>query len=85
MTYFILIQKNYAIMGIGTSAEQTLLEACEWTDYNSTEEIIFSQSYNTANEGDLVLLECTKDLHDYVIKGGEYFEVQNNIATIEQQ
>jgi hypothetical protein len=84
MTNYILIQKNYAIMGLGKTKKEALEEVCEWTDYNNTEEILYKESYNTANEGDFCLLECTKDLYDYVCKGGQFYEVNNNIATIEQ-
>jgi len=84
MRYFIVIQKNYSIMGIGNTKEEALQEVCEWTDYNNTNDIQYKESYNTANEGDFCLLQCTKDLYDYVCKGGQFYEVNNNIATKEQ-
>ena len=83
MKYFIIIQKNYEIMSVGISRKEALLDLCEWTDFNDIEEIPYKLNYNSSNDGDLVLLECTEELYANAVLGGQFYDVENNIAIID--
>jgi hypothetical protein len=67
--YYAVIQLGYSILGSGESAEAATDDAHEWVDgdMNLVDE-------NQAVDGDLVLVKCTKALHDEVKEnGGDVF------------
>ena len=78
MKYYAIIQKGYIVLDIGTSKE----EALEYS-LAQDEEIEYTTSYNSANDGDLVLIECTEVLYNACKKdSGTLYHVVGDIADI---
>lgn len=78
MTFYALIQKGYIVLDIGTSEE----EALEYS-LAQDEDLEYKTSYNSSEEGELVLIECTEELYNACKKdSGALYDVNNNIADI---
>ncbi len=78
MTFYALIQKGYIVLDIGKTEE----EALEYS-IAQNEDLDYTTSYNSADDGDLVLIECTEELYNACkIDSGALYEVTNNIADI---
>jgi hypothetical protein len=87
MTYYAIIQKDYAVFGTGTTEEEAVKDCKEWINSDDEKQqwdaSDFPTSYNSANEGDFVLIECTKAVHTAAQEGESIaFDVTNNIADI---
>ena len=74
---YLVIQKGYALFGKGHTKEEAVEDMREWIDKDSALQdwtaSDFESSYHSANDGDMVLVELTKELaEDYgVALGGE--------------
>ena len=85
--YYAIIQKDYAVFGSGTSKDEAVSDCKEWINnddekqnWNASD---FPEIYSNANEGDFVLIECTKALYTAAQNGESIvFDVTNNIADI---
>jgi len=75
MSFYAVIQLGYLVFGVGSSAEEAIADAKQWVDGDL--ELIDERS---AVDGDLIVVECTKALHDEVEeRGGDVvYEVLNN-------
>jgi hypothetical protein len=84
MNKYILLQKGYCVFGIGCSASDALQNSLQWIDQTTTEEIEYTEHFESAYSGDLVLIECTKELAQLIMsKGGDIlFKVYKNTADI---
>jgi len=83
MTFYVVIQKGICIFGAGITKEEALDQACEWTDTKITD-LVYSESYNSADEDSFVLIECTERLYSEIcLKGSVLYTVDNNIADID--
>ena len=81
MTFYALIQKGYVVLDIGKTED----EALEYT-LSKTEDVEYATSYPSANDGDLVLIECTEGLYNACkIDSDTLYEVSNNIADVYNQ
>ena len=74
---YLVIQKGYVLFGTGHTKEEALEDMREWInkdselqDWTPTD---FESCYNSANDGQMVLVEATKELvEDYDVDlGGE--------------
>ena len=74
---YLVIQKGYALFGKGHTKEEAVEDMREWIEKDSRLQdwtaSDFESSYHSANDGDMVLVELTKELaEDYgVALGGE--------------
>ena len=67
--FYAVIQLGYYTFGVGNSEESAKADATEWSDEVVFEEIdglSVQTSSSGYNDGDLVLLECSKLFHDLV-------------------
>ncbi|QDP45819.1 MAG: hypothetical protein Unbinned5179contig1004_11 [Prokaryotic dsDNA virus sp.] len=82
MKFYALIQKGYTVLDIG----QTEQEALEYSIYRAKSEegeLFYSDSYAGANDGDLVLVQCTEDLYNAAKDDGDVlYDVSSNVADI---
>lgn len=70
--YYAVTQEGYAVFGIGTSKAAAISDAKQWVDG----ELHLSDDVQPA-DGEMVLVECTKDLFDRVNDcGGDIFYTQ---------
>lgn len=85
-TKYALIQKGWIILSIGETKEETLLETCQYTRTTPETLDYVDGGYQSANDGDLVLVECTQRLYEAVCKhGGDVlFDVFRNVADIQE-
>jgi len=77
MSYYAVIQLGYPVFGVGTSEEEAIADAKQWVDgdLELTDE-------RSAVDGDMVLVECTKALHNEVQENGgdvEYEALGNGL------
>lgn len=78
MKFYALIQKGFIVLDIGQTEE----EALEYT-LEQNEDVEYKTSYNSSEEGELVLMECTEELYNACkIDSSAIYEVKNNIADI---
>tara|TARA_R110000751_G_scaffold273094_1_gene373796 strand:+ start:292 stop:552 length:261 start_codon:yes stop_codon:yes gene_type:complete len=84
MKQYTLIQKGYCILGLGDTADEALQDSLEWTDETDADMIEYTQHYNSAAVGALVLIRCTDSLAKQILsQGGDVlFEVYDNTADI---
>ena len=85
MTYYTIIQKGYTVLATGTSKEETLRDLCEWTDYTieDLDTLEYSEYYCSAQDGDLVLIECTEAFYAKVQKyGSQLYDITDNTADL---
>lgn len=81
MTFYALIQKGHIVLDIGETED----EALEYS-LSQNESLEYTTSYNSANDSDLVLIECTEDLYNAIKEDSDaLYEVINNIADIYNQ
>ena len=82
MSFYALIQKGYIVLDIG----QTKQEALEYSIYQAKGEegeFSYTDSYAGANDGDLVLIQCTEDLYSAAKSdGGVLYDVDSNLVYI---
>lgn len=82
MTFYALIQKGYTVLDIGQT-EQEALEYSIFRAKGEDDELSYSESYSGANDGDLVLVQCTEDLYNAAKNDGDVlYDVSNNVADI---
>tara|TARA_R110001583_G_scaffold62699_5_gene184166 strand:- start:1860 stop:2120 length:261 start_codon:yes stop_codon:yes gene_type:complete len=84
MKQYTLIQKGYCILGLGATADEALKDSLEWTDETDADMIEYTQHYDSATDGSLVLIQCTDSLAKQILsQGGDtLFEVYDNTAYI---
>lgn len=63
-TYYAVIQVGYPVFGVGKTADEATKEAEEWA------ESLDLVDEHEAVDGDMVLVECSKALHDAVQQMG---------------
>ena len=74
---YLVIQKGYVLFGTGHTKEAAVEDMKEWIDKDSELQdwtaSDFESSYHSANDGQMVLVELTKELaEDYSVDlGGE--------------
>lgn len=65
LTHYAVVQIGYAIFGVGETPDEAQDDAREWLDDPCDDMDEDSQII-----GNLATVECTKKLHDYVVKNG---------------
>lgn len=73
---FCVIQKGYAIFGIGDTEEEAIKDAKVWLERDE-EDLKDLPSYPVANIGELTIIPCTDELFGFIQDGGdpEMFDV----------
>lgn len=73
--HFCVIQKGYAIFGIGDTEEKAMDDAKHWLG-NDDKDLLWDclPSYPAANIGELTILPCTDELYGFIQDGGDLTE-----------
>jgi len=78
MTFYVLIPKGYLPISAGQTKEEVLAFERDLTQSN---DVKYTTVYADANDGDLVLIECTVSLYKEIKEEGlGIYKVTNNIA-----
>ena len=87
MAHYCVIQKGYMIFGTGTSKEDAVSDCKDSIDKDDIKQEWdvddFASVYESAWDGQFVLLECEEEIHTKAQQGiGIVYDVEDNIASL---
>jgi len=85
---YAVIQKGFVLFGTGETPEAAIQDANQWLGYENYVTIDEIETYyGLACEGELVLIEASKKLHEKLVKeGGDIlYEVERNKAYLKEE